>query len=131
MMIKWAARITKTMRQHGLPPCCRTDFGGANITGADFTNALVDKSQQIVRSSTSMCLACLNVCASFTVLAITSNASLWHRALLGKLAVPVCKCSEPLICLPGQHTSAQDCISPCVVSELECIAVLVGHVPLC
>ena len=27
---------------------CRTDFGGAIITGADFTNALVDKSQQIV-----------------------------------------------------------------------------------
>lgn len=26
----------------------RTDFGGAIITGADFTNALVDKSQQIV-----------------------------------------------------------------------------------
>ena len=29
----------------------RTDFGGGNITGADFTNALVDKSQQIVRFS--------------------------------------------------------------------------------
>ena len=31
-----------------LAVCCRTDFGGAVITGADFTNALVDKSQQIV-----------------------------------------------------------------------------------
>lgn len=31
-----------------LAASCRTDFGGAIITGADFTNALVDKSQQIV-----------------------------------------------------------------------------------
>ena len=31
-----------------LATSCRTDFGGAVITGADFTNALVDKSQQIV-----------------------------------------------------------------------------------
>ena len=27
---------------------CRSDLGGANITGADFTNALVDRTQQIV-----------------------------------------------------------------------------------
>ena len=114
-----------------LPRCCRTDFGGANITGADFTNALVDKSQQIVRSSASMCLECLNACASFTVLVTSSNAPLLHRTLFGKLAVPVCKSFESLICLSGQHTSTQDCISSCVVSELNCIAVLVGHVPLC
>ena len=30
---------------------CRSDFGGAIITGADFTNALVDKSQQIVSTA--------------------------------------------------------------------------------
>lgn len=27
---------------------CRSDLGGADIAGADFTNALVDKTQQIV-----------------------------------------------------------------------------------
>ena len=34
-----------TRRAHG----CRSDLGGADITGADFTNALLDKTQQIVR----------------------------------------------------------------------------------
>ena len=28
---------------------CRSDLGGADINGADFTNALLDKTQQIVR----------------------------------------------------------------------------------
>ena len=83
-----------------LPRCCRTDFGGANITGADFTNALVDKSQQIVRSSTSMCLACLNACGSFIVLAIILKRSPVAHDTIGKLAVPVCTCSESLIYLP-------------------------------
>jgi len=74
-----------------LPRCCRTDFGGANITGADFTNALVDKSQQIVRSSTSMCLACLDACASFTVLAIIFKRSAVAQDTVGEVC---CACLQ-------------------------------------
>lgn len=30
----------------------RSDLGGANVEGADFTNALLDKTQQMVRAQT-------------------------------------------------------------------------------
>lgn len=49
LSIHIAGCMKSVLQQHSLVCLCRTDFGGANITGADFTNALVDKSQQIVR----------------------------------------------------------------------------------
>ena len=54
--IKWTLRGNSSyllpcaiILMHGL--CCRSDLGGAKISGTDFTNALVDKTQQIVRRS--------------------------------------------------------------------------------
>lgn len=41
-------RIKHHMLRHG-QCACRSDLGGADINGLDFTNALLDKTQQIVR----------------------------------------------------------------------------------
>ena len=63
---------------------CRTDFGGAIITGADFTNALVDKSQQIVSQQNQQYISCHMMLASIfhvVLLVIMTAAAMWQMGL--------------------------------------------------
>lgn len=39
------------LRRPSPPPLCRSDLNNAIIDGADFTNALLDKPQQMVREA--------------------------------------------------------------------------------
>lgn len=52
-------------------PCCmcnRSDLGGADIYGADFTNALIDKTQQMVSSLGLSFPSCERKCGKFVQL---------------------------------------------------------------
>lgn len=82
----WQARSDFISLPTCAPRAGRSDLGGADITGADFTNALLDKTQQIVRALVLAARQRVLVCWLGQLMPACQPGMLKGTAALGALA---------------------------------------------